>query len=146
MSRFNFKLQPVLDYKETTEEQKKTEYGKQLQTQSKMEQHLQYLNNQLNNFINSSREIIATSLDVDELKRCHDYMQYIKEEIKYNEINLTKQKQVVEERRVDMLDAVTERKSVQLLKDRHIEEFKAWEKRNEQKEIDRIVSYKYTTA
>ena len=60
--------------------------------------------------------------------------------------NINKAKEIVEEKRLALLEAMKERKVLETLKEKEKENYFKEELKNEQKIIDEIVSYKYNKA
>ncbi|WP_105618058.1 flagellar export protein FliJ [Vallitalea okinawensis] len=146
MSKFNFRLQPVLDYREVVEEQKKTEYGHALIEKDRIEEHISCCQNEIDGIIRSSREASTGVINAKDLMMFHHYLNHKKEELIQHEDSLEKHQIIVEEKKSDMLDAMRKKKSVQVLKEQHMEAHKKVLKKQEQMMIDQLVSYKYATS
>lgn len=146
MAKFQFKLQSVLDYREVVEEQKKTEYGKEIIKKQEIQEGLCQLGESIDNLINETRQGVKSVINPHELKLYHDYMTHLKAEVVRQEQALVEQEIVVEKHRHLMVQAMTERKSVELLKERHLLAYKEEQKKAEQLTTDSIVSFRYTAA
>lgn len=146
MSKFNFRLQSVLDYREVVEEQKKTEYGHALIEKSRIEEHISSCHNEIDGIMRSSREASTGVINAKDLMMYHHYLNHKKEELVQHEDSLVKHQVVVEEKKSDMLDAMRKKKSVHILKEHHMEAHIKILKKQEQMMIDQLVSFKYATT
>ena len=124
---FVFKLQAVLDTKIIIEEQKLTEFSEK---KNKLNEELQILND-----VQQERILL-----VDQLRNSQHLIHHLRDielQIKYIDVCMEKgkkQKKVIEfvtkeldERRIALMEAMKERKMLENLKNRDMEEFKASE-------------------
>lgn len=146
MGKFQFKLQPVLDYRETLEEQAKVEYGRELGVKEDIQNKIVHLNNLLDDIIDQARQSSQQLIDPFKLKQYREYQNHLKDELYQTERSLMQQEVVVEEKREAMVQAMTDRKSVEIIKDRQADLYKEALKKQEQKITDSLVSFKYATA
>lgn len=146
MAKFIFNMQGLLNIKEKLEEQSKTEYGKAL---SKLEQEksiLLNLKNKKQENILSFRESINKGVKPNYIDNINKYISFIDKKIEEQMQNINKVKEIVEEKRLALLEAMKERKVLETLKEKEKENYFKEELKNEQKIIDEIVSYKYNKA
>ena len=140
---FKFKLASVLSLKEKVEESKKRELGvatlykerllhEKLQLIKNKEEALQGIKSHNNQFI-----------DLQSMRAFNTYHTYMEHaiEMKNKEVQVAQKK--IEEKREALLDAVKERKILENLKEIQNEVFMEEEKREEQRILDDIVTYKY---
>lgn len=140
---FKFKLASVLSLKEKVEESKKRELGvatlykerllhEKLQLIKKKEEALQGVKSHNSQFV-----------DLQSMRAFNTYHTYIEHaiETKNKEVQVAQKK--IEEKREALLDAVKERKILDNLKEIQNEVFMEEEKREEQRILDDIVTYKY---
>ena len=140
---FKFKLASVLSLKEKVEESKKRELGvatlykerllhEKLQLIKKKEEALQGVKSHNSQFV-----------DLQSMRAFNTYYTYIEHaiETKNKEVQVAQKK--IEEKREALLDAVKERKILDNLKEIQNEVFMEEEKREEQRILDDIVTYKY---
>ena len=146
MAKFIFNMQGLLNIKEKLEEQSKTEYGKAL---SKLEQEkniLLNLESKKQKNILSFRESINNGVKPNYIDNINKYISLIDKKIAEQIQNIEKAKEVVEEKRLALLEAMKERKVLEALKEKEKENYFKEEIKKEQKDIDEIVSYKYNKA
>ncbi len=146
MAGFQFRMAGFLGIKEKIEEQKKLEYGKALKKLDDERNLLNLLNDKKNNVIYSMRESINLGIHTFELKRYNDYIDYIKRRIVEQEDAVDKAKEFAETKRVELVEAVKERKMLEVIKENDRIEYNKEQLLKEQKIVDEIVSYQYNNA
>lgn len=146
MAGFQFRMAGFLGIKEKIEEQKKLEYGKALKKLDDERNLLNLLNDKKNNVIYSMRESINLGIHTFELKRYNDYIDYIKKRIVEQEDAVDKAKDFAETKRIELVEAVKERKMLEVIKENDRIEYNKEQLLKEQKIVDEIVSYQYNNA
>lgn len=143
MAKFIFKLQSLLNVKEKLEEQAKTEYGKAISKLEVEKQALSNILNQKDTNIRSIKEKITTSINPSYIWRANNFTKSLNEMIIKQKDIIIQNEQVVEEKRLKLLEAMKEKKVLETLKEKKKEEYLREELQNEQKSVDELVSYKY---
>ncbi len=146
MAKFIFNMQGLLNIKEKLEEQSKTEYGKALTRLEQEKSILLNLKNKKQENILSFRESINKGVKPNYIDNINKYISFIDKKIEEQMQNINKAKEIVEEKRLALLEAMKERKVLETLKEKEKENYFKEELKNEQKIIDEIVSYKYNEA
>lgn len=146
MAKFIFNMQGLLNIKEKLEEQSKTEYGKALTRLEQEKSILLNLKNKKQQNILSFRESINKGVKPNYIDNINKYISFIDKKIEAQIQNINKAKEIVEEKRLALLEAMKERKVLEALKEKEKENYFKEELKNEQKIIDEIVSYKYNKA
>lgn len=146
MAKFIFNMQGLLNIKEKLEEQSKTEYGKALTRLEQEKSILLNLKNKKQQNILSFRESINKGVKPNYIDNINKYISFIDKKIEAQMENINKAKEIVEEKRLALLEAMKERKVLEALKEKEKENYFKEELKNEQKIIDEIVSYKYNKA
>lgn len=146
MAKFIFNMQGLLNIKEKLEEQSKTEYGKALTRLEQEKSILLNLKNKKQENILSFRESINKGVKPNYIDNINKYISFIDKKIEEQMENINKAKEIVEEKRLALLEAMKERKVLEALKEKEKENYFKEELKNEQKIIDEIVSYKYNKA
>lgn len=146
MAKFIFNMQGLLNIKEKLEEQTKTEYGKALAKLEQEKSILLNLKNKKQENILSFRESINKGVKPNYIDNINKYISFIDKKIEEQMQNINKAKEIVEEKRLALLEAMKERKVLEALKEKEKENYFKEELKNEQKIIDEIVSYKYNKA
>ncbi|WP_250278418.1 flagellar export protein FliJ [[Clostridium] colinum] len=146
MAKFIFNMQGLLNIKEKLEEQTKTEYGKALNKLEEEKSILLNLENKKQENILSFKQSINTSVKPSYINSINQYVSFIDKKMEQQMENINKAKDIVEEKRLALLDAMKERKVLEALKEKEKENYFKEEIKKEQKVIDEIVSYKYNKA
>ena len=144
MMNFNFRLEKVLNYKETVEDYKKGKYGT---AQKKLNQEENKLDNfhQYKNSLKDEKNLSATKTKVGSLAMYNDYINDITLKIKKQEEVVAKTKEELEEAKKEMISAVQEKKIFEKLKENEYEKHLYGMKKLEEKQVDTLVSYKTST-
>ena len=145
MAKFSFKLASILNIKEKMEDLKKNEFGKAVMALEAEKARLVVLQDTKILCIQSFRDSLKTGVKPDDLQQHNVYIDRLKELIKQQKIVILRAEEFVEQKRLELVEAMRERKTMDTLKDNAYEEFLAEEKQAEQKIIDEIVSYKTAT-
>ncbi|MBE6021732.1 MAG: flagellar export protein FliJ [Cellulosilyticum sp.] len=140
---FKFTLEPVLALKEKMEESKKRELGLATMHQEKVHQEKLVLEKKKEDALNQVRKQNNQSMDILSIKAFNHYNSYMDRAIKTKGQQLEEAKQKVSEKREELLEAVKERKILDNLKTIYRESFEEEEKRDEQRILDDIVTYRF---
>ncbi len=146
MAKFVFNMQGLLNIKEKLEEQSKTEYGKALNKLEEEKNILLNLENSKKQNIVSFRESINKGVKPNYIKNINQFISLIDKKIEQQVENINKAEEIVEQKRLVLLNAMKERKVLEALKEKEMENYFREELKKEQKIIDEIVSYKYNKA
>ena len=144
MMNFNFRLERVLNFKETVEELKKAEYGS---AQRRLNQEEDKLNsyNQYKSTIKDEKNLSASKTNVGNLAMYSDYIRDLDKKIKNQEEVVTNTKIKLEEVKEEMIEAVQDKKAFVKLKEKEYEKYLYQVKKQEEKQVDTIVNYKTST-
>lgn len=146
MAKFIFNMQGLLNIKEKLEEQCKTEYGKALNKLEEEKKILLSLENKRQQNVLSFKESINNSVKPNYIDSINKYISFIDKKIEQQMLNISKAKEIVEEKRLALLNAMKDKKALETLKEKAKEAYFKEELQKEQKIIDEIVSYKYNKA
>ncbi|SHI05226.1 flagellar export protein FliJ [Sporanaerobacter acetigenes] len=141
MDKFNFKLEKVLDYKKIIETDKKGEYGKAKQKLIKEENVLEDYNRYKDN-IKNERNLSIYKTNIANLKLYNDHLLDIDRHILEQERVVDKTKEKLEIAKDELLEATKEKKTFEKLKENRYEEYLYSIKKEEEKIIDTIVTFK----
>jgi len=144
MPRFQFRLQQYLGVKEQIEDQKELEYGKALQKLEEEKIRLNDLLTQRDNTVESLREAVKSAISPIEVKRYNENIERLKQHIKMQEERVVAAEAFAEEKRQELVQAMKERKALEIVKDNAREEFLKESDLAERKQVDELVSFKYT--
>ena len=135
MKKFKFALQPVLDHRKRTEDEKQLVVATRKRALDQAEAELARLNEEFRLHAQRLRDEHG-KLDTSELQAIYAHLQFI------DRCTVAQHKVVVERRlaldraRAELLAASKEKKVVEKLKERRKESFELEEQRVEQKELD----------
>ena len=142
MAKFNFKLESVLHLREKLEDAKKNEFGAAIRALEEEKAKLAALEQEQLDTIESFRQSINEGIEPEDIHNHNNYLAKLKFLIKQQHIAIKKAEAFVEIKRLELVEAMRDRKSLDKLKENKYEEFIAEEKQAEQKIIDEVVSYK----
>ncbi len=144
MMNFNFRLERVLNFKDTVEELKKAEYGN---AQRKLNQEEDKLNsyNQHKNVIKYEKNLSVSKTNAGNLAMYSDYIKDLDKKIKSQEKVVSNTKIELEEAKEEMIEAVQDKKAFEKLKEKEYEKYLYKVKKLEEKQVDTIVNYKTST-
>lgn len=144
MMKFNFRMERVLNYKETIENHKKNQYGTAQQNLNNEEKKLDDINQYKENLKNE-KNLSSIKTNAGNLAMYNNYINDITIEIKSQEKIVVEIKEKVEEAKEEMVHAVREKKIFEKLKENEYEKYLYEIQKQEEKEVDTIVSYKTST-
>ena len=144
MMGYNFRLEKVLNYKETIEGFKKTEFGEVNQKLNKEERILLDYNIYKENLIKDKNESTIKT-NIGNLKLFNNYLRDISLNIETQEQIVDQTKEELEKVKEELLIAMQEKKSFEKLKEKDYEEFLDESKKKEDKIIDEIVTFNINT-
>lgn len=145
MARFIFKLENILQIKYKLEEQRKIEFGIAMDRLNTARYELENLYERRYYYENELSSLIRGGARADELREAS----YAIEVIKYKIVVQTEQVYIeeknVETARENLNISMQERKTFEILKEKEFEKFKQEVNAAEMKEVDELVSYKFST-
>lgn len=143
MAGFVFRLESYLSVKEKMEEQRKLEYGKSLAKLEEERKIKESLIDEKNNNVVSFKNSILKGVNPSTLDNYNKYIDLIKKKIESQNVAIKKAEDAAEEKRVQLVEAMKERKMLETLKEKDKEAYLKEVLQKEQKVTDEIVSYQY---
>ena len=135
MKKFAFSLEPVLDFRERIEDEKQqTLAQRQIELQAARAE-LARLDAEFKRYSVKLRDD-HKSLDSEELRRHYAHLEYLDRRITMQHGVVSQRSAAVARARADLVDASKDRKVIEKLKDRRLQEHRALESALEQKELD----------
>lgn len=144
MAKFIYKMQNILNLKYKLEEQAETAFGLAQRKLLEEEQKLVQLKEKKEDYQQQLRGLMEGILDVRRLTRLEAAVENMKEQIKLQKIRILDAEHKVEQARERLKEAMIERKTQEKLRENAFEEFKEEINQQEKKEVDELVSYKYS--
>ena len=144
MAKFVYKMQSLLNVKSKLEEQAKNEYSAAQARLREEQDRLRILYERLEGYLEEGRQLRSKALNVVDLRSNTEAQERIKEFIEIQKLEVRKAEEIVEEARIKLVEAQKERKTQEKLRERAFDEFLLEIKKEENKEVDELVSYKYS--
>ncbi|HHV46967.1 MAG TPA: flagellar export protein FliJ [Tissierellia bacterium] len=144
MAGFKFRLEKVLNYKETVENQSKIKFA-QVKQKLTIEEAL------LNDFYNQKKSVIdrrnssSKGIKVGELAMYNSYIGALNKRIEKQSLIVARTREELDRAKNDMVQAVTEKKIFEKLREIQYEEFIYKQGKEELKINDNFISYKTAT-
>ena len=146
MAKFVFQMESMLRLKSRIEDQKKQEFAKALQRVEEEKAVLEKFFRDKSDAINKLKGDINIRISPIDFGLTNRYIEFTKEKIVIQKGVIIKVEQLLEQARLELVEATKERKMLDKLKEKKFEEYIDEEKKQEQKMVDEIVSYKYSKA
>ena len=144
MMGYNFRLEKVLNFKETIEGFKKAEYGEVHQKLNKEESILLDYNMYKENLLKDKDESTRKT-SIGNLKLFNNYLKDISKNIETQEQIVDDTKVELEKVKEELMIAMQEKKSLEKLKEKDYEEYRDVSNKKEEKLIDEIVTFNINT-
>lgn len=142
MAKFKFRLQAVLDLKAKVEDLRKNEFGKAMAILEGERQKKIALEQQRTQAIDDLKANINSGIDPLAIRNFSQFIDILKHRIAAQQIVIQNAEAAVEEARGRLVEAMRDKKTLDTLKENDHIEFLEEEKKEEQKIIDEIVSYR----
>ncbi len=142
MAKFNFRLDKVLEYREKIEDINKTEYGK---AKKRLDDEVVLLEEILSHkeSVNQERDKSALiNTTINDLKNYNLYLENIKDKLVQQKALVERAQNNVELTRNKLISSSIDKKTLENLKSRDFNNYLYSLKKEEEKIIDQIVSYK----
>lgn len=143
MAKFKYRMQNILDVKQKLEESAKMEFSEANARVLTEEEKLLIIENRKLDYENEGRKLREAQLHVRDIKSNVQAVSVLQEMIKIQEKELEKAKTVQEQKRLQLQNAMQERKTQEKLYENAFAEFVREENARESKEVDELVSYVY---
>ncbi len=143
MARFIYRMQNILDIKYKLEEQAKQNYMEVRARLNAAKEELKHLEERRWQYMGTYKVLVSDRLDVLEIEQCKNAIILMEEYILNQQSVIQSIELELEEAVRQMNEAVKDRKIHEKLKENQFELFKQEMNREEEKEIDQLVSYQY---
>lgn len=140
--RYKFKFQNLLNYKETMENFKKSEYGKALNSYYEEENVLNQIEKTRESILNNKNQDI---INIGNLRMYNNYLKKIDLDIEEQKELVEVSRQQMEKSQKELVEAMKDKKVFEKLKEKDLKEFLKEEKKIEDKVIDEIVTFRTIT-
>lgn len=143
MAKFIYKLQSLLNLKMQMEDSLKNELGKAVQKLEDEKKILVGIESDLEGSILQIYSKSSKGMRVEELKEYNYYISFLRERIESQKENINHAQNIVDTYREKLIKVVQERKMLDKLKQKKFQDYLAEQQKEDQKQNDEIVSYKF---
>jgi len=144
MPRFQFRLQQYLGIKEQIESQKEIEYAKALRVVEEEKQKLADFTKRKDDAVENLRKSVLKSISPFEIRRYNNNIERLKHQINVQKERVAAAEAFAEQKRQELVQAMKERKALEIVKENAREEFLKEVDSAERKQVDELVSFKYS--
>ena len=146
MAKFVYSLNSVLGIKEKLEDQKRLEYGQAVSKLEEEKEKKRVLLSKKAANISLFKKKLKEHIAPNEIRNINHYTELLKRNITEQDSIIAKATEFMEQKRAELADAMKERKKYEKLKEKRFEEYLIEEKKEEQRIIDGVVSYKHSSG
>lgn len=153
MAKFVYRMQNILSLKEKLEDQKKSAYRNAVAKLEEEEAVLNRLEQKKNGYQEQIKEAVSGMdqeqnpdvpiLDIMEVKSLEEAVEIMKQQVRFQQVTVANARRKAEIARLELGEAMQERKIQEKLKEHAFEQFKLEINEEEKKEIDQLVSFQY---
>ncbi len=143
MARFRYTMQNILSIKEKMETQAKQRFGEAKRNLDLEEEALAELFRLREQIEEHAREVLMGDLDVHQIEDSQMSRIICDEKIAQQKLRVKAAEDELERARIELEEAVRERKTHEKLKEKQFDEFVREENRAESKVIDELTTYTY---
>lgn len=141
MKKFKFTLATLLKIKEANEKQKKQELAKAQRALELAKEELVALQAEFEQKRQEYNELLKTGADVTDMQAYSQYFVYLRERIELTRVKIRKAEQERDKRQRALIEAMTEVKALNKLKEAQYEAYQLEMKMEQEKEIGDFVSF-----
>lgn len=146
MKKFNFTLETVLNYKAQSENNLRSEHAAILQRVHRQEQKIEELREKEQQTREEMNQKRSDGFNVLQMQTFERYLNYLKGELKKELRIYSELKKEEEEKRVALIAARTETKSIDKLKEKRLLEYKKAVAKQEEQDIEEFISHQGSVA
>lgn len=146
MAKFVYEMQNLLNLKEKLEEQKKATFGMAKSKLDEEQKRLEDLYEKKAGYQKNLVECFSSKLDLRNIKKNEEALKIVQIKIEQQSIVVKQAERQVELARIQLTEAMKERKTHEKLREKAFEVFKSELLHEEGKEVDELVSFKYGNA
>ncbi len=146
MRKFNFRLEPVLTYREIREDLAQKELADAMRDHARIEEVLVGLQSRREEVLAEMAESQDGVVKLTQVQRCIGYMTYLLSCIDRTKEELDDMAKIVEQRRDELILATKEKKALERVKQRDFEAYMHEARSLEQKFLDDVATIRHTRA
>ncbi len=145
MKGFKFRLQSLLNVKEKFEQQAKIVFGEETAKLKQEEDKLESLYKSKEDVLEKQRDSFTGTIDIHSFNEYRNYSLKLDQVIANQVEAVEVQRKKTEEAKQKLSDIIKERKTLEKLREKEVEEFKKEIQLAEDKQVDELVTYKFGT-
>ncbi|MGB4659859.1 MAG: flagellar export protein FliJ [Mobilitalea sp.] len=146
MKKFQYHMENILQVKKKLEDQMKIAYGTARMRLNKEEEKLESMIQKETSYQDQLRVLRSDRLDIMQIKQCEQAVEFMKMNIKQQNIAVKNAAQRLEVARIRLHDAMVERKTQERLKEKAFDNYKIEYDAEERKEVDELNSFNYNNS
>ena len=146
MKKFIFDLQGVLGIKEKLEGQAKVDFGIARAALTAEEEKLEELKAKRASYLEQMRLTVEGTLKISEINRLKNAISVTDDNIRQQDMAVKRAARQLEIVRVKLNKVIQERKTIEKLREKQFEDYLKEADAEERKEIDQLISYRYTVS
>lgn len=139
-------MENILQVKKKLEDQMKIAYGTARMRLNKEEEKLESMIQKETSYQDQLRVLRSDRLDIMQIKQCEQAVEFMKMNIKQQNIAVKNAAQRLEVARIRLHDAMVERKTQERLKEKAFDNYKIEYDAEERKEVDELNSFNYNNS
>lgn len=143
MKKFKYKMETLLKLKENLEKQLKIEFKNMNNCLNEEKEKLNKLNLRHNEYEGLLTKSLKDELNMININHNKQAIVFIREKTEKQEEIIKEIENALKNIRIKLIEAIKERKILEKLKDKEYERYKLELKREEEKENDEFISFKY---
>ncbi len=143
MKRFQFKLEPLLEYRKRLEDIVNKEFHEATMRLDEEERKLLDLKETYNRYSEEIDRLKEEGTTGDEINLHYSYLSHVKDYIKEQENIIRRFKEELEDKRKRLIEATRNRKVVEIMKERSLKSYMTIARRLEQKQMDEIAGVRF---
>lgn len=143
MSKFKFRMEQILNIKKQLENSIKNELANALRIIEKEKEELKNLQNQQKEYIKGIKESMLNGTNVQRLREFNVFIASLETRINNQKKVVNDVEIVADKIREKLVQIVKEKKILELLKDKRLQEYKLSEQRKNELTLGEVASYKY---
>jgi len=143
MAAFQFKYMTLLDYRTRIEEERQRELAQVLRMRMILHDQLRQMQQTIHDSKQALSESLSGKVDVQKISHFARYSGQVERKGHDLILRLSQLEKKIDHARRRLLDATRQRKALELLRDRHREQWQAQQDRREAVEMDELATQQY---
>ena len=143
MARFVFRFQPVLSLKKQLEDNQKNELGKAVRRFEDEKDVLNRIESNQQECLSAMRLQASNRISVKTLQEYNVFLGHLRQNIQAQKESVKIAEEAVDQRRLELIQAVKERETLDKLKEKHRALEDKYQRMQEQKGNDEVAGYAY---